>query len=159
MNSAARGGGTRRGRSVDSGMSYGGAASMEKAGFLVRLVAWIIDIVILAIVQAVLNFILVAVLGDAGTAIAGVLNFIISIAYFVYFWSSTGATPGHQVMGLRVVGTDGTFPITIGKAIVRYVGYVISIAVIFIGLLWVIWDGQKQGWHDKIAGTYVVRSR
>ena len=85
------------------------------------------------------------------------MSTIISIAYYVYFWTSTGQTPGHQVLHLRVVRTDGS-PIDIGTAIIRYVGYVISIIPLGLGFMWAGWDSQKQGWHDKLAGTYVVHT-
>jgi uncharacterized RDD family membrane protein YckC len=135
-------------------MDYGGtpiAATTEKAGFLVRVVAYIIDFIILGVVQGILQVIL-------GQSAAGGISTLISIAYFVYFWTSTGATPGDQVMGLRVVSTDGS-PISYGKAFIRWIGYIISIIPIGLGFLWVIWDANKQGWHDKIAGTYVVKTR
>jgi len=144
-------------------MDYGGtptaATTAEKGGFLVRFVAYIIDAIILGVVQGILQGILGAIMGSSGQSLAGVISLLISIGYFVYFWSSSGATPGKMVMGLRVVGTDGSFPITPGKAFLRWVGYIISGIVIALGFLWIIWDPNKQGWHDKIAGTYVVKSR
>jgi len=57
---------------------------------------------------------------------------------------------------LRVVKTTGA-DLTVSDAVIRYVGLVIAFAVVFIGVLWVIWDANKQGWHDKMAGTYVIR--
>src|SRR5207245_2281236 len=93
----------------------GNATAATKAGFWIRFGAIVIDAIILAIIGGILRQIL-------GTGAGGGLSTIISIAYYVYFWTSTGQTPGHQVLHLRVVRTDGS-PIDIGTAIIRYVGY------------------------------------
>ncbi len=61
-----------------------------------------------------------------------------------------------RLTGLRVVGTDGR-PIGLGAAVLRWVGIVISAAVVLLGLVWVAIDQRKQGWHDKLAGTVVLR--
>jgi uncharacterized RDD family membrane protein YckC len=60
------------------------------------------------------------------------------------------------LMGIRVVKTDRS-PIDTGTTILREIGYYISIATV-IGLLWAMFDADNQTWHDKIAGTYVVRA-
>ena len=130
---------------------------MEKAGFFPRLIAYVIDIVILMVVYLVLSLVLGAVLGDSGASIAALLFAVLSIVYIVYFWISTGQTPGKKVMGLKVVATDGS-KLTVGKAIIRLVGYAISSAIFYLGFLWIFIDKDKQGWHDKIAGTYVVKA-
>jgi uncharacterized RDD family membrane protein YckC len=124
--------------------------SAEKIGFGLRFVATIIDAVILGIVAFVLNSVL-----DPG--LAGLLNFVISVGYYVYFWSSTGQTIGHKLMNIRVVRTDGS-QLTMGQAVVRYIGWIVAAIPIGIGFLWVLFDANKQGWHDKIGGTYVVRA-
>jgi uncharacterized RDD family membrane protein YckC len=126
----------------------GSVAEQRRVGFLPRAGATIIDWIILAIVGGILQRIL-------GPGVGGGLSTLVSIAYFVYFWSSTGQTLGHKALGLKVVKTDGGTLDLVG-AIIRYVGVVISTIPIFLGLLWVIWDSEKQGWHDKIAKTYVV---
>ncbi|TMF21584.1 MAG: RDD family protein [Chloroflexi bacterium] len=81
-------------------------------------------------------------------------------AYFVDFWSQRdGQTIMNKAMGIKVVKTDGS-PITVGTAVVRYIGYILN-DIIFgipIGFIWAAFDGNKQGWHDKIAGTIVVKT-
>jgi uncharacterized RDD family membrane protein YckC len=62
-----------------------------------------------------------------------------------------------MIMGLKIVTVDGG-KLTIGKAVLRIVGYFVSSIIVYLGFLWVIWDKDKQGWHDKIAGTYVVKA-
>ena len=72
-----------------------------------------------------------------------------------FYWPL--GVPTSVFANIRVVKTDGS-PITVGTAIVRYIGMIIN-SIIFglpIGWLWVVWDPNKQGWHDKIAGTYVI---
>lgn len=133
-----------------TGYAPGGFGSTAMQGQLVgfgpRFVAMIIDWVVLLIAEGILRAIH--------------LDFLVSLAsilYFVYFWSTTGQTLGNMALKIKVVRTDGQ-PLNVTTGILRYVGYVISLVVIFLGVLWVIWDPQKQGWHDKIANTFVVRA-
>lgn len=82
---------------------------------------------------------------------------VVSAAYFVGFWTWRGQTPGMMAVGLRVArDRDGTPP-GLSRAILRYVGYIVSWFGLFIGFFWVAADARKQGWHDKIASTVVVR--
>ncbi len=82
----------------------------------------------------------------------------VGFVYLTTCWSFLGGgqTLGMRLFGLRVVGTDGT-PIGLGAAIVRWVGIVISAVMLLLGLAWIAVDPRKQGWHDKLAGTVVVR--
>ncbi len=75
--------------------------------------------------------------------------------YFVVFWSTTGQTLGMRVLRIKVVRGDAQ-PLSWVTGLLRYVGYVLSLISLGLGLLWVIWDPRRQGWHDKIAGTLVV---
>ena len=81
-----------------------------------------------------------------------------SLLYFGLFWSKVGGgqTVGMRFLGLQVVGTDGKL-IGLGTALIRWLGLVVSFSVLFLGVIWVAFDPLKQGWHDKIANTYVVR--
>lgn len=126
----------------------------EKVGFLPRALALIIDWVLLAIVGAIIG----TILGGDPTSSSGI-NTILGLAYFLYFWSSygNGQTLGMRVLNMRVVKTDGSQLDLVG-ALIRYVGLIVSFVVIFLGVLWVLFDAQKQGWHDKIANTYVVKA-
>ena len=88
---------------------------------------------------------------------ANAVGGLVGLLYFIGFWSLRGQTPGMMPFRLRVVkAADGTRPDWV-VSLLRYVGLIISIAVVFIGVIWVAFDGRKQGWHDKIAGTLVVR--
>ena len=131
------------------------AASTTKAGFGTRLLALLIDGVGLAIIEAAIA----SVLYQGNISGPDPLGTLISAAYFTYFWSKAGGgqTLGMRALNIRVVKTDGSQLDYVG-AFLRYVGFVISCIPIFLGLIWAAFDAQGQGWHDKIAGTYVVKA-
>ena len=118
----------------------------QLVGFGPRLGAYLIDWVILIVIGAILNAIHL-----------GGLGFFVGMAYFGYFWGTTGQSLGMQALGMKVVRTDGQ-PVSVVLAIVRYICYIISAIPLFLGFLWIIWDSKKQGFHDKIVGTVVVRA-
>ena len=130
-------------------------STSEKVGFLTRALALIVDTILLGIVNAVLSAVLFE--GDLGRGQA--LSTILGLAYYVYFWSSAGGgqTLGMKALGIKVIKTDGS-ALSVTGGIIRYVGLIIAFLCFFIGVIWVAFDANKQGWHDKIAGTYVVKA-
>jgi uncharacterized RDD family membrane protein YckC len=82
--------------------------------------------------------------------------FIVALAYFAGLWAWKGTTVGGIVLKLQIVRCDGK-PVTFAVALVRGLAAALSVVVLFLGFLWIAWDPDKQGWHDKIAGTIVVR--
>jgi len=131
------------------------ATSMAYVGFWRRAGAFVIDAILLGIVGNALSAVMFG--GDPTSSIG--LTTLIDLAYFAIMWSSTGGgqTVGMRALGIKVVGTDGA-QIDVVKGIIRYIGFIISCIAIFIGVIWVAFDPRKQGWHDKIAGTYVVKA-
>jgi uncharacterized RDD family membrane protein YckC len=134
-----------------------------KAGWWVRFFAYFVDSLIIGIPAGIIIGILIAVVGKDATGVILILYalYIIAVvAYFVYFWTQRdGQTIMNKALGIKVVKTDGS-PITVGTAIVRYVGYILD-SIIFglpIGFIWAAFDPNKQAWHDKIAGTYVIKT-
>jgi uncharacterized RDD family membrane protein YckC len=132
------------------------AVTGAKAGFWIRLVAIFIDGIIVGVVNTAIGAILALnTNGRSG------LQILLGLAYYVYFWSSAspwpGQTIGSKLLNLRVVRTDGS-NLDIGQALIRYVGFVISGICLGIGFIWAAFDPNKQGWHDKIAGTYVIKT-
>lgn len=124
-------------------------ASGELAGFGVRLGAYLIDGIILGIVFGVL----VVALKSAGYALA----MVISIGYYVYFeGGEKGQTLGKSATGIAVRSVDGG-SIGYGRAFLRYIGRIISSIPIYLGFFWMLWDGDNQTWHDKIANSLVVK--
>ena len=86
-----------------------------------------------------------------------VSGLVFSVAYYVAAWAKSGQTIGKMTLGLKVVGADGKPP-SGGKAVLRYIGYFVSGIVLSLGFLWVVFDRKRQGWHDKLAGTFVVHN-
>ena len=137
--------------------------SVEYAGFWIRFVAWIIDAVIVWIGTTVLSALglYVAFYGPAYNteSAASFLVLLIGPLYFVLLTGLRGQTLGKMALGIRVVGRDGQVP-GLGYAALReIVGKFVSGLAFLLGFLWIGLDGRKQGWHDKIAGTLVVRAR
>ena len=78
------------------------------------------------------------------------------LAYHIGFWAWKGATVGGIICQLRVMRTDGA-PLRFADALVRGLSAIFSIAVVGLGMLWILRDPERQAWHDRIAGTYVVK--
>ncbi len=148
-----------------------GAIALEFAGFWRRFGAYIIDAVVLSAIFGVLQPLLWPDFGKLFNfstsfdsnywmtqfrVLANVISAILSGVYFVVFWVWRGQTLGMMVAGVKVVRIDGT-QVDTGRAIVRYLGYLISIIPFFLGFIWIAFDAHKQGWHDKLAETYVVK--
>ena len=81
---------------------------------------------------------------------------ILSLVYFTYFHSATGQSIGKRLLKIKAIQTSGE-PLNFKIAFIRWGGYFISGLAMYLGFLWVLFDKNKQGWHDKIAGTYVVK--
>jgi uncharacterized RDD family membrane protein YckC len=94
-------------------------------------------------------------LSDALKAAAGSAWLLIVATYFVFFWSTTGQTPGMRLMRVRVAGSDG-LPPPPGRSILRVIGLGLSIIPLFAGFLPVLVDDRRRGLLDFIAGTVVV---
>jgi uncharacterized RDD family membrane protein YckC len=78
-------------------------------------------------------------------------------AYFVYMeGGASGQTIGKRVMGIRVMDQHTGDPIGYVRAFVRYIGRIVSAVFIYIGYLWMLWDPEKQCWHDKFASDVVA---
>jgi uncharacterized RDD family membrane protein YckC len=152
----------------------------QYAGFISRFIAIIIDILLVILVllivglgtQLILQFfrldtlILSTInslaqqypsLGDViriFTAL-GSFYFIFFLYYITLHTVSGGLTIGKVLMGLRVVRMDGE-PLSMGRSTRRYVTFLLSALPLFLGLLWVIIDDQRRGWHDKLSNTCVI---
>jgi uncharacterized RDD family membrane protein YckC len=88
-----------------------------------------------------------------------VVNYLLPAMLVVVFWMRLGATPGKMLFNARIVDADTGAPASPRQLVIRYLGYYVSMLPLFLGLLWVGWDPRKQGWHDKLAGTVVVRPK
>jgi uncharacterized RDD family membrane protein YckC len=77
----------------------------------------------------------------------------------IAFWIARQATPGKMVLRAKIVDAETGEPPSRMQAIGRYLGYYVSLFGLGLGFFWVGWDKRKQGWHDKLAGTVVIRPR
>ncbi len=129
-------------------------ATKRYAGFGVRFVAWLIDAVILG---AAMGFVRqVMLVPFSGESLLDNVGFLVGPLYAILLWVNwNGQTIGKKVMKIKVVRQDGK-ALDYKAAVIRYLCYFVSSIIFCLGYLWVIWDKEKQGWHDKIAGTYVV---
>ena len=132
-------------------------STAEKAGWGTRALAIILDVIGIGIISGAVSSILGA--GDPASTQYQGLSTLLQAVYFTYFWSAAGKgqTLGSRALNIRVVKTDGAYLDYFG-AFLRYIGFVISCVVFLIGVIWAAFDAQKQGWHDKIASTYVIRA-
>ena len=123
------------------------------AGFWMRLVAFIVDSVILAVIEFPITLII------EGIGARFLVGLLVGIVYNVGFWvANDGATPGKMAMGIKVQMANGE-PIDVGPALLRYVGYYVSAFILLIGYIMIAFTPQKRGLHDYIAGTVVIKTR
>lgn len=145
------------------------------AGFSSRLIAFIVDVVIVQIatvialwfvnvisqmlqIQAIFSRVpLLKGLYAQATALPldRLAIVFIVISYYVFFWSIVGQTPGKALLGIRIIPVHAR-KMSLGRALLRYLSYFISTLGLFLGFAWVLFDDHRQAWHDKISGTYVV---
>jgi uncharacterized RDD family membrane protein YckC len=137
----------------------------EYVGFWARVGAAIIDTILaMVIVAPLLTYFYGAEYWiRTGSLIAGpadlLLNWILPAIAVILFWIYRQATPGKMAIGAKIVDAKTLGKPAKGQLVIRYLGYYVSIIPLMLGILWVGFDARKQGWHDKLAGTLVVRSR
>lgn len=143
----------------------------QYAGFVTRLVSFVIDRAVVGVISFVtfqsIEYILDAfqinqLLGfwegtlTERTILVFAIYFGLTVCYDIGFWLLAGQTPGKRVMGLRILRSDGR-RLRFGNALRREIGYILS-GILFLGYLWILFDSRRQGFHDKLAGTIVVYS-
>lgn len=132
-------------------------------GFWRRLCASLIDSILVLLITAPLLY---AIYGDSlyteQDMLRGPADFLLSYVFpavaSITFWIYKSATPGKMALGLKIIDADSGEKCSKGQLIGRYLGYYVSILIVGLGFIWVAFDRRKQGWHDKLAGTLVVRS-
>lgn len=139
---------------------------VQYAGFWVRLFAFLLDNVFVSLATISLGITLYTINPNWGFGnLISIVSLIVGAVYLFVFWIKDGATPGKRLFGLKIIETrllenysnipqNGLSPLT---AIARYFGYLVSTVVFFLGFLWIAFDKNKRSWHDKIAGTAVIR--
>ena len=137
---------------------------LEYAGFWIRVWAAVIDSVIVAlIIYPILTVIYGWAYWSSDKFIQGpidvLFSWILPACAIIILWVTKQATPGKMAIGARVVDAQTGGKLSSSQSIVRYFGYYLSTIPLGIGLLWVAFDPRKQGWHDKVAGTVVIRAK
>ena len=138
---------------------------IEYVGFWARVLASIIDTI------CALMIIIPVILWVYGTEyltliqnkfVAGPVDLLVQYIFpavaIIIFWLTRQATPGKMAIGAIVVDASTLGKLSIGQAILRYLGYYVSMIPLMLGLIWVGFDAKKQGWHVKIAGTLVIKA-
>lgn len=141
-------------------------AQMEYVGFWARLLASLVDSILVVVALAPL---LLAIYGpdyidpQREGMFAGPADLLIQLVLpaiaVVLFWIYRRATPGKMLVGAEVVDAHTGAALGTRQSIIRYLGYYVSLIPLFLGFIWVAFDPRKQGWHDKLAGSVVVRAR
>ena len=134
----------------------------EFGGFWIRVVATLIDSVLLLVIILPINL---AVYGreyfDSTALFVGPVDYLVTWVFptiaVILFWINRAATPGKMAVGLRIADARTGQNASPGQLVGRYFGYFVSLLAIGVGFLWVAWDPKKQGFHDKLAGTVVIR--
>lgn len=124
---------------------------LEYVGFWLRALAALIDTLFIMLVMSAI------VIAFAAGASNLLISWLLPATATVLFWKYRQATPGKMIVSARVVDARTGEAITFWQGALRYLGYFVSMMPFFLGILWVAFDPRKQGWHDKIAGTVVVR--
>ena len=145
---------------VDSEGSTAGTTALEIASVRQRISAGLVDAVIGILIGVVGGALGSVIGGAAGWLLVFMLVSVLVIAYVVvYLWlvSTRGQSPGKMAIGIKIVKMDGS-AIGIGGALIReIIGKLVS-SIFYLGYIWILFDGKRQGWHDKIAGTIVVKA-
>lgn len=132
------------------------------AGFWIRVGAALIDtILLMVIILPLVSIIYGESYWTSDSLVMGtgdfLLNYILPAIVVIIFWLYKSATPGKMVLKLQIVDAKTGGKPTVGQCIIRYFGYYVASIPLLIGIIWVAFDSRKQGWHDKMAGTVVVR--
>ena len=139
------------------------STSPAYAGFWLRLAASLIDTLWLCIVIYALLALLIGPEalqpGMPYSPLRFLLEWVLPVSIVIAFWVFRSATPGKMLFKLQVVDAETLGPVPVPRLLLRYAGYYLSAIPLCLGLLWVGWDARKQGWHDKLAGTVVIRTQ
>lgn len=136
---------------------------IEYAGFWIRMGAALIDtLIILIITLPLLSLYYGQAFWSSDKFVVGwfdfILNYILIPIVVIIFWIYKTATPGKMALNLSIVDAKTGKGLSTGQAIGRYLGYYVAMIPLMLGIIWVGIDKRKQGWHDKLAGTVVIRN-
>jgi len=134
-----------------------GQGRVELASVGSRLLAQVLDLFWMLPLSMLFNLVAALVNGgpmsDAGLVMAHLVSALIVLS----FWVERQGTPGKLALGIRIVDAESGGPAPVGHLVLRYIGFLIALMPLGLGCLWALWDPRRQGWHDKMARTVVVR--
>ncbi len=139
--------------------------ALNYAGFWIRLLAYLLDCILLEIVLVPLSMLIRVMIGApanpweanlVASLISAPINILLVASYYTFFVGKFGATPGKMAARLRIVNPDGS-PVSYGKACGRYFAQILSSLCLCIGFLMIAWDSEKRGLHDRVCATRVIR--
>lgn len=134
----------------------------EYAGFWLRFGAMLIDVAIMLVVLYIpLTFIYGEAYWTGDKFINGfwdvLLGYVTPFVVTIWFWRRYLGTPGKMRLRLKVVDAQTGAALSTKQAVGRYFAYILAILPLFLGFAWIGFDKRKQGWHDKLAGSVVIR--
>ena len=137
---------------------------LEYVGFWARVVAALIDTVMLILITIPLTYLAYGKISSGDGSITQgpldiLINWLVPAAVILWLWHKMQATPGKMALSARIVDADTGQAPTMTQFVIRYLGYFVSTIPLGLGLIWVGVDARKQGWHDKMARTVVVRPK
>lgn len=135
--------------------------NLEYVGFWARVGAACIDMLVQLAITAPLTYVIYGRYSSSDFDFMGpadlLINLVLPAIAVIALWMRVGATPGKMVMSARIVDADTGETLTAGKSLIRYLGYFVSMLPFFMGFIWIGFDRRKQGWHDKLANSVVIR--
>jgi uncharacterized RDD family membrane protein YckC len=133
-------------------------------GLVTRAIAFAVDAAIVntvAIVTAAIVALTLTIVSKPDelrtvlVAVGGVAWVLWTVGYFATFWSTTGQTPGNRLLRIRVSAADGR-ALTMGRALVRFVGLTLAAIPLFAGFALILFDDRRRGLHDMLARSVVT---
>jgi uncharacterized RDD family membrane protein YckC len=135
--------------------------SFEQAGFLLRIGAFMLDMIATMIFLLFVTFVVsnFSSYPEIISKISNIFLLVFFISNFLIFPCVKGQTIGKWLIGIRIISSDQT-KAKISQILIRHIlGYFLALFPFALGLLWIIWDPKQQGWHDKLAKTLVIKKR
>ena len=136
----------------------------EYAGFWTRFFATIIDTVIIIMITLPLTMMVYGdelltktsfLMGPADV----VINYVLPFIAVILFWYFKSATPGKMLLKITIVDAEDGGKMSVIQSVWRYFAYIPAMLPLCLGFIWVAWDTKKQGWHDKLAKTLVLKKK
>ena len=136
---------------------------VKYAGFWIRLGAVLIDLMVMGVVLYIPSTVIYGSEYWVGDQFFYgfwdlMFSYVLPLVGTIWFWLRFSGTPGKMALKLKIVDAGTGNKLTFGQAIGRYFAYILSAIPFFLGYIWVGFDKRKQGWHDKLAGTVVIRN-